>query len=229
MAARAELPIRSVKDESRFLTDLHLNSITVSQLVVEMAGRLGCDPPKALRRSQTSRSPRSRRRWRTRPRGREGQSRDVESSPQGVAPWFRVFAPILAERPRPRRRSAGRPMSGPWRVVALPDNPMASRLATDSHSRNSVGLASWCAYPLIPTSDTSAAAGGRAGRSRTTGRTVRPGPARRRRVVVRPAPSTSRVPRVTACVVDVPVDHPQSAEWIVAEAVAGIGIHGGPL
>ena len=44
-AERAELPPSSVGDDSRLLGDLHLNSITVSQIVVEIAGRLGARHP----------------------------------------------------------------------------------------------------------------------------------------------------------------------------------------
>src|SRR6185295_7082227 len=38
---RAELPVSAVQDDSRMLRDLHLNSITVGQLVSEAARRLG--------------------------------------------------------------------------------------------------------------------------------------------------------------------------------------------
>ena len=41
VAARAELPASAVRDESRMLSDLHLNSITVGQLVSEAAQQLG--------------------------------------------------------------------------------------------------------------------------------------------------------------------------------------------
>ena len=41
VAARAELPTSAVRDGSRMLSDLHLNSITVGQLVSEAAKQLG--------------------------------------------------------------------------------------------------------------------------------------------------------------------------------------------
>ncbi len=47
VAERLELPITTVKDESRLLDDLHLNSITVAQLVAEAARRLDLPPPPA--------------------------------------------------------------------------------------------------------------------------------------------------------------------------------------
>lgn len=47
IAKKAELPIEMVKEESRLLRDLHLNSITVSQIVTEAAKTLGLPPPAA--------------------------------------------------------------------------------------------------------------------------------------------------------------------------------------
>ena len=44
VAARAELPLSAVGDDSRLLGDLHLNSITVGQLIAEAAKRLNVPP-----------------------------------------------------------------------------------------------------------------------------------------------------------------------------------------
>jgi enediyne polyketide synthase len=45
VAQRTELPIAAIQDDHRLLSDLHLNSITVGQLVVEAARNLGLTPP----------------------------------------------------------------------------------------------------------------------------------------------------------------------------------------
>ncbi|HEX9941413.1 MAG TPA: type I polyketide synthase, partial [Thermoanaerobaculia bacterium] len=45
VAEKAELPPDAVADDSRLLSDLHLNSISVGQLVVEASRRLGLRPP----------------------------------------------------------------------------------------------------------------------------------------------------------------------------------------
>ena len=47
MAERLELPVATIEDESRLLDDLHLNSISVAQLVAEAARRLNLPPPPA--------------------------------------------------------------------------------------------------------------------------------------------------------------------------------------
>ncbi len=45
IALRVELPVESIKDDSRMLTDLHLNSIMVSEIIVKGAKSLGVSPP----------------------------------------------------------------------------------------------------------------------------------------------------------------------------------------
>ena len=45
VAERLELPIATIENESRLLDDLHLNSISVAQLVAESARRLNLPPP----------------------------------------------------------------------------------------------------------------------------------------------------------------------------------------
>jgi enediyne polyketide synthase len=44
---RLELPIATIEDSSKLLDDLHLNSISVAQLVAEAARRLDLPPPPA--------------------------------------------------------------------------------------------------------------------------------------------------------------------------------------
>src|SRR5262249_51176601 len=47
VAERGELPVSAVKDDDRLLGQLHLNSITVGQLVAEASRRVGLPPPVA--------------------------------------------------------------------------------------------------------------------------------------------------------------------------------------
>ena len=111
LAERAELPLASVGDESRLLGDLHLNSITVGQIVVELAARLGASIPieptfyatatvaevaEALEELVRT--------------GGAGQSPKPIA---GVSPWFRAFVPALAEKPRPPHPARDqRPLAG---------------------------------------------------------------------------------------------------------------------
>jgi enediyne polyketide synthase len=47
VARGAELPAAEIKESFRFLSDLHLNSIVVGQIVAEASHRLGVPPPVA--------------------------------------------------------------------------------------------------------------------------------------------------------------------------------------
>src|SRR5207244_3710610 len=47
VARRTELPLDAIKPETRLLDDLHLNSITISQLILEAASQLSVPAPAA--------------------------------------------------------------------------------------------------------------------------------------------------------------------------------------
>jgi enediyne polyketide synthase len=94
VAHKAELPISAIADNSRFLSDLHLNSLSVSQLVVEAARILKLTPPVAptdyadativeVARALTEIS--------TLP--------DIPSIPSGIDVWIRSFAISLKISP----------------------------------------------------------------------------------------------------------------------------------
>ncbi|MCP2732006.1 SDR family NAD(P)-dependent oxidoreductase, partial [Symplocastrum sp. BBK-W-15] len=102
VAERSELPVSAIKDNNRLLSDLHLNSITVGQLVGEAAKRLGLSPPiaptdyanatitevvQALEELVTT-----------------GSSISIDESkqvPSGVDAWIRTFTVELVEKPLP--------------------------------------------------------------------------------------------------------------------------------
>ena len=221
VAARAELPIGSVKDDSRFLSDLHLNSITVSQLVVEMAGRLGCDPPKAL--NAFANATIAEVAAALEDLARAGRSDRVEtstSSLQGVAPWFRVFTTTLIERPPPRRRSPVAPAPRRWQVVALPGNPLADRLR-EAMLRAPAGPGVMVCLPPNPDER-------HVGLLLEAARARLADPDAASFVLVQHGGGASSFARTlhleasrgSTCVVDVPAGHPRSVEWVVAEAEA---------
>ncbi|MGP0065494.1 MAG: SDR family NAD(P)-dependent oxidoreductase [Isosphaeraceae bacterium] len=222
VAAKVELPTWSVEDGNRLLSDLHLNSIAVGQLVSEMARRLGAPPPvEPLAFADVTVAEVAEALEELARAGVEGHREEVEASPRGVAPWFRAFAPILAERPRPRRRSDG--VAGPWRIIALPDNPMAGQVG-DALSLAKLGRGVLVCLPPDPDER-------HIGLLLEAARAALEDAQAGRFVLVQHGGGASsfartlalEAPRITACVVDVPVDHPQSAEWIVAEAEAASG------
>ena len=128
VALRTELPVSAIDDHHRFLSDLHLNSITVGQLVSEAAHSLGLQAPSdptayanatlaevaAALTELTSRPP---------------QAAPPEPFPAGVAPWLRAFhikwqpnplAPIPLSAPSP---------SGQWDILNLTDTPLPEQIA----------------------------------------------------------------------------------------------------
>ena len=107
VSERAELPTSAVQDGSRMLSDLHLNSITVGQLVSEAAKQLGlsrivgltdfanasvADIARALEELQRT--------------GGAAQKADRRKSPPGVDTWIRAFTVELVQTKRKDRERA---------------------------------------------------------------------------------------------------------------------------
>jgi enediyne polyketide synthase len=96
VAARAELPVSAVRAESSLLGDLHLNSISVGQLVAEAGRRLGLPVPVApldyARATVGSLAAALEER-----RATAGLTR-VEAIPAGLDRWVRTFEVVWQPR-----------------------------------------------------------------------------------------------------------------------------------
>ncbi len=125
IADRTELPLATIKPESRFLDDLHLNSITISQIILQAATQLNLPAPAApteyanatiAQAAETLEKIRSE---------APTSMRAVETFPQGVDSWIRVLAVEFAEQElRPAPWSA----SGTWQVLGMREHPLRARL-----------------------------------------------------------------------------------------------------
>jgi enediyne polyketide synthase len=121
VAARAELPASAVRDDSRLLSDLHLNSITVGQLVVEASRQLGLGPPAsptdyALATVAEVAAALAERARLDLAGGESGASGEgIGADPEdpaglaGIDSWVRPFTVDLVERPLPPKRAPARP------------------------------------------------------------------------------------------------------------------------
>ncbi|MDP2834142.1 MAG: type I polyketide synthase [Pseudomonadota bacterium] len=115
VAQRAELPLEAISDDSRLLRDLHLNSISVGQLVAEVAKRAGLPAPAAptdyaaATVAGVAESLEELRRT-------GGDRHAPDAFPAGVDTWVRAFAASLLEAPLPSGGSA--PPPGIWRALA---------------------------------------------------------------------------------------------------------------
>ncbi|MEV7327404.1 type I polyketide synthase [Micromonospora sp. NPDC093244] len=126
-AERAELPLDLVRPESRLLDDLHLSSITVGQIVNQVATQLkipvGQTPPNFA--TSTVRELAD---------AYEAMARDTEPAqaaapvaPAGAAPWVRPWSVDLDVTPIPPRTA--RDTDGEWQVFAPAGHPYAQDLS----------------------------------------------------------------------------------------------------
>jgi len=217
VAERLELPVATIKDESRLLDDLHLNSITVAQLVAEAARRLALPPPPAPTHyaNATLSEIASALEVTARAGSTDG---DSDAYPSGIDEWVREFSIEFVERALPQRD--GSSGAGDWRILASSDHPLKAAVqkvfAHSGTGRGNVVL-------LPPEPDES-----HIDLLLDGAREALKGGDDFRFVLVGGAASFARTLHLEAknlntCVVEVPSEHPKTAEWILAEALAARG------
>jgi enediyne polyketide synthase len=135
VAQRTQLPLSAINAQDRFLRDLHLNSITISQLVLEAAGRLSLPAPVApteytnatiAEAAEALEALRSR-----------SPHLTAEKYPVGVGSWTRVLATELVEKPL---RRVPQLAPGTWEVVATELSNLQDQLREKFHSVSGSGL-----------------------------------------------------------------------------------------
>ena len=221
VAQRAELPPANIGKNSRLLSDLHLNSITVSELVVEAASQLGLPPPMSptdFADATIAEIAEALDEQRLNP---QLSSRlDDSLLPAGVDSWIKPFSMQLVERPLSAPKVSGG--QGAWEVVSLPDHPLADDLRSffagqtgggvivclpRDYDENIVGLLLTSARSVFERSSDSKFVlvqhnNGAAAFARTL---------------------HLEAPHVTTCVVNLPEFHPQAVQWVGAEVSAAEG------
>ncbi|MBN2475117.1 MAG: SDR family NAD(P)-dependent oxidoreductase [Pirellulales bacterium] len=228
-ARRAELPLNSVGKDDRLLHDLHLSSLAVGQLVAEAARALDLPPPVsptdaagatiaevASMLEQLARDGSAKRRT------------SEEALPPGVDSWTRAFTVELLERGLPPQRPAA--ASGSWTVIAPEGHPLKHALQRAfDHGVGGPGVIV-CLPPEPEAHHVELLLGGaRAVLAEQT--RPRAEKADCRFVLVQHGGGGAAFARslhlemsqVTTCVVDVPADHPQAVDWVVAESRAAVG------
>ncbi|NUT18384.1 MAG: SDR family NAD(P)-dependent oxidoreductase [Hamadaea sp.] len=125
-AERAELPLELVREDSRLLDDLHLSSITVGQVVNQVAGQLGI----AAAQTPTNFATATVKELADALAELEqtALSGDAIATPivAGAAPWARPWALDLDELARPGRTPVEE--NGAWRVYSDAGSPLAEPL-----------------------------------------------------------------------------------------------------
>jgi enediyne polyketide synthase len=224
VAQRTELPASAIRDDSRMLSDLHLNSITVGQLVSTAAKLMGLPRIAGLTDFANANVAEIARALEELKRtGGAAQTNDRPQAPGGVGDWIRTFTVELVEtkfgsqRTGPEVRAPGgwqiiapkdhalaRPLreafarvGGRGVVVCLPKNPGVKNISQLLEAGRAA-LALWESPHFVVVQH----GWGGGGFARTL---------------------HLEKPGVATCVVNVPLSHPQAAEWIVAESLAANG------
>jgi enediyne polyketide synthase len=192
----------------------------VGQLVVETARRLGLPPPVAptdyanATIADVAEALES--------LARTGSIAPVEEEtrpPAGVDLWIRSFSVELVERLLPQRRPpAG---VGAWHIIAPDGYPLADPLRAALARAGGGGV-----VVCLPPNPDERHVG-----LLLEGARITLAEAHDRFVLVQHGGGAAAFARtlhlehseVTTCIVDVPADHPQAIEWVVAEAMAAVG------
>ncbi|HST54098.1 MAG TPA: SDR family NAD(P)-dependent oxidoreductase [Pyrinomonadaceae bacterium] len=218
VAERAELPLCAVEDEHTLLGDLHLNSITVSQMVIEAARSLGLPPPVAP--TEYAHATVAEVAAALEDSDANGVGVTVEQHPSGVEAWIRSFTVELVEQPL--NGSHELTGDGVWHVFAPDSHPLASRLREAFAHCGSGGTVvclppeadERCVGLLLEGARASAA-------DESAGRFVLVQHGRGAAAFARTL--KMEMPRANVCVVNVPPLHERAAEWVLAEACAADG------
>ncbi len=214
VARRTELPLATVKPESRFLDDLHLNSITVGQLVLEAATQLGLPAPVAPTEyanatlADTAAT-------------LEGMKRNAapeqEKFPQGVDTWTRVLRVELVEQ---ELRKSNPQAVGHWEIVALVDSPLRKSLEQEFRAVSNDGMV--CIVPeeheersaAFLLKFTQTVLQRKAGHVVFVQHQARGGASAFARTL------SLENPAIQVKVVVIPREHPDAAAWVTAEATS---------
>ena len=219
VAERAELPPEAVTDDSRLLSDLHLNSISVGQLVVEASRQLGLRPPTSPTDYARATVGEMARALEEQVALGETSRRETAGAPAGVDSWVRPFAVELIPRDLPRRLGGATTAERNWRVVAPAGHPLAPELAARLEGSGVV-------LCLPPDADE-----GHAGLFVEAARAALAAPQPLRFALVQQGGVGGgfartlhlELPQTTTCVVELPFDHPEAAAWVAAEVAAASG------
>lgn len=136
VAERTQLPEPSVQDDYHLLKDLHLNSISVGQIVVEAAKRLGVPAPVAPTEYATATLAQAAQALEAL---RQCGPHQAEIVPAGVDSWVRAFAVEKVQKPQINQAKAPK-TKGRWQVFAPKGHPLAPILAEQLQSWGGSGV-----------------------------------------------------------------------------------------
>ncbi len=128
LAKRAELPLELIGEESRLLGDLHLNSISVGQVISEVSRQLGIPTPRGLVEFANATVGQAARALAELVQTGGSQIQHSAREVGGVDSWIRTFQIELVERAL--KRSVLVERQADWRVIALEEHPLKAPLSS---------------------------------------------------------------------------------------------------
>ena len=147
VALRTQLPLETILPENRFLDDLHLNSISISQIVLEAAAQSGSVAPVSPAEF-TNATLSDTAQILERNRHRTASSTE-QKYPTGAESWIRTLGIELVEKPL--RASTQRSGLGQWQVMATEQNEFTQLLAQQFESVSGRGII--CCVPRRRTAE----------------------------------------------------------------------------
>ena len=129
VAQKTELPLETIENHHRLLADLHLNSISVSQLVIEAARQLDLSPPHSP--TDYANATIQDLAAALEELGKNNPQIPQESIPMGVDNWVRAFTVELIEKPliKSDKKQINREKAGNWHIIAHADHPLLPNLS----------------------------------------------------------------------------------------------------
>ncbi len=220
VAAKTELPLSAITGDSRLLDDLHLNSITVSRIVVEAARRLQLPPvvsPNQFAGATVAQVAEALERLRD--TGELSSTKLGPAQVPGIDSWVRCLTVDLVERPRPpgQRVTAG----GKWELYAPHEHVLAASIKRELEGWGGRGVI--ICLPLKPDES-------HVGLMLQGARAVLESSEPTRLVFIQHGTGAASLAKtihleatgLTTCVIDVPYGL-ESLPWIVDEVKAGVG------
>ena len=224
VANRSELPTSAVSPDSRLLSDLHLNSITVGQLIGEAARRLGLPRPVSPTDFADARVSEIADAFDVQAKlGKVNEDTDVGEIPAAIDSWVRAFKVELVEQVRPYRRDRGSiaDTNARWTVLGNPGDQFAELLRRKFSLLSGTGVA----LCLTPEADESVV-----NNLLSAARLVLSAKEPRFLLVQRGFSAAAfartlhlETPGIVTCVVNIPRAHPEAVEWVMAEAISAQG------
>ena len=214
VAQRAELPVAAIRPDHRLLADLHFNSISVAQIVLDIATRLNVPPPMSPTEFAAA-SIEDIVEALTVPAGTRAALSDHRIA--GVESWVRRFRPAWLPTPLPVQLAGH--AAGAWHLYTDQQHPLRAGLEREAAGR--AGDGTIVCLGTVPEGDdwrrllTAA---------RATIRSSRPSAF----VIVHDgglgsgfgASLAQEAPGLTVVSLQVPFDSPDASRWILDEALA---------